>query len=541
MRRLRLLTGLVFSAFAPLQAAGEAAAPVESALSLQQALEMALTHNLDARFERLSVRAEHARVRFEFGAFDPVFSAQANRDSTRRPQNANDLSSAQQILERDRITAIENQTNTFREINGLDPLPTNERTAEVRNIVFDQQSDRYSANLIQRTPWGMRFGFFTEVNRLRNTFSGNDTSILPQFQTLAQIQLVQPLLRDFGTGAGLAAVRTAKLSRKIAFLGWKRQLLSSLQSVASTYSDMMFAQRELQVRMDAIEADNKLVRYNQRRLEVGFSQPFDVQQALAQVSLDTEQLLIARNSLRERQLALNRLILPQFEVQDARLFLPRQDTRIPVPELDRSTLLQLAFANRPDFHQALATADAQDVKLRFARNQVLPQLDLVGSYGLNGLSNSLDDAYSQTTRGSTPAWSVGLTFRLPLGNIQARAQLDQAKALREQALLRIKQTELTVGTDVDTVLNRVQTNLQRVQTARKTRELNEEALRIGTRRMEEGQQSNFEVLSQLRRLYEAKSGEIAAQAELNRSILQLWLATGTLFQELGIQVPEDHP
>jgi outer membrane protein TolC len=59
--------------------------------------------------------------------------------------------------------------------------------------------------------------------------------------------------------------------------------------------------------------------------------------------------------------------------------------------------------------------------------------------------------------------------------------------------------------------------------------------------MEEGQQSNFEVLSQLRRLYEAKSGEIAAQAELNRSILQLWLATGTLFQQLGIQVPEDHP
>ena len=521
--------------------ASDPLSPQESPISLQQALEMALTNNLDARFEKLSIRAEQARVRFEFGAFDPVFSVQATRDSTRRPQNANDLSSAQQILQRDQITALQNQTNTFREINGLDPLPTNERTGEVRGIVFDQQSDRYGASLIQRTPWGMRYGFFAEVNRLRNTFSGDTTNVLPQYQTLAQIQLVQPLLRDFGPGAGMAAVRTAKLNRKIAFLAWKRQLLSSLQLVAATYSDMMFAQRELEVRVDAIEADNKLVRYNQRRLEVGFSQPFDVQQALAQVSLDNEQLLIARNSLRERQLALNRLILPQFEVQDARVFLPRQDTKIPTPNLDRSQLLQVAFANRPDFHQALANADAQDVKLRFARNQVLPQLDLVGTYGLNGLSNSLDDAYSQTNRGSTPAWSVGLTFRLPLGNIQARAQLDQAKTLREQAILRIKQTELTVGTDVDTVLNRVQTNLQRIQTARKTRELNEEALRIGTRRMEEGQQSNFEVLSQLRRLYEAKSGEIAAQAELNRSILQLWLATGTLFQQLGIQVPEDHP
>jgi outer membrane protein len=523
----------------PLPAAQPTDPPL--ALSLREALEMALGNNLDARIEKVSIRAEQARIRFEFGAFDPVFSLQAARESTRRPENANDLSSTEQTLQRDQITAVENNTNALRSLQGLPPLSTNDRTSGIRNVIFDQQNDRYSASLVQKTPWGMRYGFFAEANRLRNTFSSNLLPVFPEYQTVTQIQVVQPLLKDFGPAAGLVGVRTARLNRKIAYLGWKRQLMSSLQAVAATHSDMLFSSREVQVREDAVAADQKLVRYNQRRLEVGFSQPFDVQQALAQVSLDQEQLLIARNALLERQFALKRLILPQFEANDTRVFLPKPEPLLEMPELDRSLLLQAAFAHRPDFHQSLANADAQDVRLRFARNQLLPQLDLVGTYGLNGLSSSFDDSFNQAFDGHTPAWSVGVTFRVPLGNIQARAQLDQVKALREQAILKIKQTELAVGTDVDTFLNRVRTSLQRVQTAAKTRELNEEALRIGTRRMEEGQVSNFELLAQMRRLYDARSGELGAQAELNRSILQLWLATGTLFEKLGIQVPDDRP
>jgi len=201
--------------------------------------------------------------------------------------------------------------------------------------------------------------------------------------------------------------------------------------------------------------------------------------------------------------------------------------------------LQLAFANRPDFQSALADAEAQDVRLRFAKNQLLPQLDLVASYGLNGLSTTYSEGFNQSLTGHTPSWSVGLTFRVPLGNIQARAQRDLALAQKEQALLRIKQTELAIGVDIDTVLSRIETNRQSQETARNTRRLFEEAVRIGTRRLEEGQVSNFELVEQLRRLYDAKSRELAAEAELNRSISQLWLASGTILEKLGIQLPEE--
>jgi outer membrane protein TolC len=209
-----------------------------------------------------------------------------------------------------------------------------------------------------------------------------------------------------------------------------------------------------------------------------------------------------------------------------------------MPAADRSRLLQLAFANRPDFQQALAEADAQDVRLRFAKNQVLPQLDLVGTYGLNGLTDSYSNSFDDTFQGRGAGWTVGVNLRVPLGNMQARAQLDSAKALKEQAILKIKQAELTIGVDIDTVLSRIDSFKQRLQTAQKTRELNDQAMRIAYRRIQEGQISSFDLIEQQRRLFEARSREVAARAELNKAITQLWLVTGTVLEKLGIQIAD---
>lgn len=406
----------------------------------------------------------------------------------------------------------------------------------INKIFFDQQTERFGGSLTERTPWGMRMGLFVDANRYRNTFSGDTRDIIPQYQTSVQFQVIQPLLKDFGPGANLANVRVAQIQKKLAMLTWKQRLMTSVQGVLSNYYDMVFGLSEIGVRQEAIAADQRLVFQNQRRVEVGFMQLFDVQQAMAQVSLDQEQLIGAKNLLLERQFALKRLITPSLNLQDGRVFIPAEEPTLAMPSADRSTLLQLAFANRPDFQQALAEADAQDVRLRFAKNQVLPQLDLVGTYGINGLTNSYSNSFDETFQGRGATWTVGVNLRVPLGNIQARAQLDSAKALKEQAILKIKQAELTIGVDVDTVLTRIESFKQRLETAQKTRELNDQAMRIAYRRIQEGKISSFDLIEQQRRLFEARSREVAARAELNKSITQLWLVTGTVLEKLGIQI-----
>jgi len=502
---------------------------------MAEAIRWALKNNLEARFERVGIRIAQSRVRFAAGAFDPVFTIDTSQQSLRRLENAGDLRTSQAIQQERAISAQEEANDIARAFAGLPPISRDRSTVGLSSVAFDAQTTSGSSGLQGRTPWGMRYGFQLELNRTRNTFTGDTRDVIPEYQTFVGLTVRQPLLRNLGPGANLADLRIARMQKRIQELEWKQSVSATVQSVMSTYYDMLFGVADVRVRTDAVAADEKLVGQNQRRMELGFMSPFDVQQARAQVSLDQEQLLSSKNLFNERQFALKRLILGELNVNDARVYYPVDLPPLAVPQLDRSAFLTQAFAHRYDFHQALAEADAQDIRLRFARNQLLPQLDLVATYGLNGLGDDIGDTFTQAFQGRTPTWALGLSVQIPLANVQARARLAEARGLKEQAILRIKQTELTIGVDVDTVLSRIETNRQRVDTARNTRELNEEAVRIALRRLEEGQISSFDVIEQQRRLYDARSRELLARAELNKSITQLWLVTGTVVERSGIR------
>jgi len=199
-------------------------------------------------------------------------------------------------------------------------------------------------------------------------------------------------------------------------------------------------------------------------------------------------------------------------------------------------LLNAAFTKRLDYIAAVTDAGKQDIRLAFARNQLWPQLDVLATYGYNGLANSELEARNAATDSQAPQWSLGLQFSIPLGNVQPRAQLAAIKGFKEQAILKIRQAELTVTVDVDTALSRIETSQQRLVTARQTRALNEEAVRIAYKRLEAGQISSFDLIEQQRKVYDAASRELAAKADLNKSIATLWQATGTVLENMGISI-----
>jgi len=372
--------------------------------------------------------------------------------------------------------------------------------------------------------------------KIRSTFDGDTRSVQPFYTAFGGFEVRQPLLKDFGPDANLNDIRVSRINRKVAEYTWNKTLQESLASVLGNYFDMLFAQADLRVKQDAISADGKLVQQNQRRSDLGFMSPIDVQQARAQVSLDEEQLLLSKNLFMERQFALRRLITSSGRDNPNRVYLPVQIPRLEAPPGNRDDHLQTAFRMRPDYLAAVTDAEKQDIRLRFAKNQLWPNLDLVGTYGYNGLDQAWGLSRQDAWHSQAPQWSFGVQFSVPLGRVQGKAQLDVFKGFKEQAILRIKQSELTVTVDVDTSLSRIETSRQRLATARQTRELNDEAVRIAYRRLEEGQISSFDVIETQRKLYDAKSRELDAQASLNKSIVTLWQATGTVLENLRVDV-----
>ena len=100
-------------------------------------------------------------------------------------------------------------------------------------------------------------------------------------------------------------------------------------------------------------------------------------------------------------------------------------------------------------------------------------------------------------------------------------------------------TELEIGLSVERSIELIRTNQQRLKTAQFTKTTAVEAVRVGFRRMEEGLITNFDLIEQQRRLYEARTRELSAVFDLNKSITQLWLSTGTVLENLGITFADD--
>jgi outer membrane protein TolC len=401
-------------------------------------------------------------------------------------------------------------------------------------LVYESEVWTAGADLKGKTPFGTTLDLSINVSRNEHNYAGQNLAFTPDNIAFAGVSVDQPLLRDFGYDANLADVRINRKNKQIAKLTWQLKVIDAIQNVMATYYDMFYALENLRVKQEAVDASHKLVEANQRRLDLGLMAPIDLRQAQVGESIAQEELVTAKNIFMERQFALKRTVLKETNTSEERVFVPSERVKVVVPKLDRIAMMQEAFQNRLEYKSALHAAEVEDIRLRFARNQVLPKIDLVATYGLNGLAGGIGKSVDAAFSSQAPQWSFGVVATIPLGNVQSRAQLGIAKNLKEQAILRIKQTELAISIDVDTLISRIQSRQQSVETARQSRRLAEEAVTIDRRRLEEGQVSSFDVVETQKKLYDARAREIGAQAELDKSVVQLWVATGTLLQKKSI-------
>jgi len=532
-------------------------------ITLQQAVEWALSNNLDVKVQNSDLNIRNAEIRFEAGVFDPVFSISASREKIKTPDNQNKIETTDDIF---RIRQIEADVAAVNAQITSDNL-NRQRNAEIANVIqgalglpltnfdvtptplvgvpdlsaqrlviFDQETDRAEMSLSARSPLGTRVAFSARSVKSRSTFEGNQNEVLPDYFAGISIEARQPLLKGFGTDANLAGYRIAKKNRDAQLFAWQHRIEEILGRVVSRYYDMMADRSRLKNRGDAILAAMELVARNKRWQEMGFFSPFEVQEAKVQLSREQESLLIVKNNFVEGQIAMKRLVLSEMNVVNSFVYLPTQTSSLPVPKIDRSEFMREAVANRLDYKAVLADAEAQEIRMKFFKNQAWPQLDLVGSYGWNGLDGSYSSSFDRVGSGYAPEWRVGIQGSIPLGNVQARAQISAERARKEKALLQVKQKELDISNSVDLAISLIETGQQRLQTARETTRAAEEAVRIGYGQLEEGLISNSDLINQQTRLYESRDGELQAQAALNSGIVELWFSTGTVMNKLGVGI-----
>src|SRR5439155_25034660 len=195
-----------------------------------------------------------------------------------------------------------------------------------------------------------------------------------------------------------------------------------------------------------------------------------------------------------------------------------------------------AFAMSPDLLQAAAQLGQERVRLGFAKNQRLPQLDLKTTYAQTGLGPEWTASWKDVSRDSFPAWTIGLEMRIPVfGGIRGRNEYRAAQQRFRQAERMAADIASQLRTGLDSAEQRISTTHSAAQSLQSVVEFRSNLLQTRLQGRDVGRLDTRSVLEAEQELFAARLDQLQSAIEYERALLELQLLSGSLLQARGLE------
>ncbi|NWJ39433.1 MAG: TolC family protein [Geothrix sp.] len=348
----------------------------------------------------------------------------------------------------------------------------------------------------------------------------------------------QSLLRNFGRDTTESRLIVARKSALAADLGFQKAIIDLVASTESLYWDVVFGQRNLENKQQALDLAQKQLKENQIRVQVGTLAPIEVTSSEASVAQREQDIIAAEAQLLNAKDALIRALYPSSERPAG---LEMADTpSVKALEMNEAAAEKQALANRIELKSARLDLESKQILETAAANRTLPQLDAFATYNGSAASQvpseGLAAVNKDLTKGTYPGYTVGLQFALPLQNRAARGNQAQARANRRQSELGLRDLELGITLETRQAFRNVDASAKGVAAAEKTRYFREKDLEAEQKKFENGMSTNFLVLSKQNDLDTAKSNELQSQITYAKAITALEKALGHLLEARKLEV-----
>ncbi len=480
--------------FAAVAAASAFTAVAESKpVSLDDCVKMALQKNLDVRIAYYNPRQALSQLRQGYGAYDPSVQLSAGQSFRAQPALA---------------------------LPGQAVVPGAEAWGE-----------NYQAGINGLVPWGTTYNIGFNVPRASNSLRPQDGFL---YNPSLRLGLNQPLLQDFWIDQPRLAISIGKLSIQRTEQDVQELVIGVATQVALAYHDVIAARESVRVQKKAVETSERRLAEQKKRVEVGALAPLDEKQSEAEVFRTRADLLRSEGSLGDALARLRNLVSDDFAALDDVEFDPTLTlTAVPVA-FDKKDSWHKALTQRPDVVRANISLEQQRIRRKFTHNQLFPQLDLSGSFGLAGVGRHVETSLDNIGGRDFPNHSVAITLTFPLSNRNAKEANKQAKLEQERLLLDYKRIEQNAMRDIDISIRAAKTQFERVGATKKAREFAAQALDAEEKKLANGKSTSFQVLELQRQLTAAESDEIGALSEYNKELYRLSQAEGDTLKKLGI-------
>jgi outer membrane protein TolC len=319
--------------------------------------------------------------------------------------------------------------------------------------------------------------------------------------------------------------------------------MGTILTVETTYWNLVVAQTQVQALTEALTAAQENLRIARRRFEEGKDTRVIVSLAESAATSRQADLVAARLALAQTSDLLKRLMndaelpLTQPVVLEAGESPLTKPVSVGLAMLQQS--IATAMVNRPEMQEVQARLDQAGVRERIARNGMLPQLDLVASYGLSGLGKDLDRSLDKEFTAQFYDWSVGLSFSLPLGNRARTSAHKRSQLVEDQTLRQREDARQQVILDVSEAVRNLAATEEAIQARHAAREAVEQTVRDEQAFVGAGAALLKDLLDAQRDLASAKVAEMRAMSDYITGLAALEKAKGTLLEYNNIQVLDD--
>lgn len=343
--------------------------------------------------------------------------------------------------------------------------------------------------------------------------------------------LTQPLARDAGAEVTLAKLNMARLDSTVASLASRDTETSVVAEALLAYHELVLAQHRVEAAQEKISTSTQLLqeaRALQRNGRLPLADVWEVENALARYQ---SALSEAVHGQLERANRLRTMLMLEVTASATGLraldALPQVDAR----PLDASQLLQAALQRRDDYQMRKVQVEREGIQLSYAQNQQLPRVDMVASYGLNGLEYSARHSMDLNRARDYPSWSLGLQINIPLGiNKLAQADLQAALLRRDDAALALRAIEVQIANDIDTSLALRASTIERWQLWQQVAQREAQQLAAERSRFAAGRSDTRELLLRQERVINARLAVQEQQAGYAKADTLLKAAQGSLME-----------
>jgi outer membrane protein TolC len=397
------------------------------------------------------------------------------------------------------------------------------------------------------------------------------SALSPEYRSSLSLGITQPLLKDLIWSQPWTQVKTTELVYRASQEGFRTTIMDTVQNIEAAYWNLIAAEERVRVAKKSLETARALLDQTKTQFEVGVVSKVAVVQAEAGVAQRDFDLIVATNQYRNQQDVLIDLVLgPHLRASSTLELRPTDRPGEYIQyDIDVETAVRQAFENRPELAQLHQEIERQTVQLKFAKNQRLPSLDAVFSYGPNGLAgstnnlfgcgfggpdpecenavannalvpptnfgNSMDDWW--TDRGAR-TWTARGRFSIPIPNTGARKQVSRSEFELRRAESRLRRLEQSIILEVRKAARDLKAAQEGIESAERAQLSAAEQLRAEQIRLEYGEATPFDVLLREEQLVESERGLIGAYQTYRVSATGLDRAQGTILRNRNIKIDQ---